>query len=155
MLKLKKISRKQELVVAKELNGNAVIASGALYTMKGDVRNDLLLVECKTTKNDYYSLTLNVWEKIAKEALQDGMRTPIMQVNLKNGDKRLAVFNAEEFEGTFSFNLDELTVYKKSFRITKEIIINIGRYKLVIIDWEIFLKVVYPAYYNEMMYLPF
>ena len=123
--------------------------------MKGDVRNDLLLVECKTTKNDYYSLTLNVWEKISKEALQDGMRTPIMQINLKNGDKRLAVFSAEEFEGTFSFNLDELTVCKKSFRITKEIIINIGRYKLVIADWEIFLKVVYPAYYDKMMYLPF
>ncbi len=155
MLKLKKLSRKQELVVAKELNGNAVIASGALYTMKGDVRNDLLLVECKTTKNGYYSLTLNVWEKIAKEALQDGMRTPVMQINLKNGDKRFAVFSSKDFEGTFLPDLDELTVCKKSFRITKEIIANIGRYKLVIIDWEIFLNVVYPAYYDEMMYLPF
>lgn len=84
---LKKISQKQEKSVAKELGAKTVVASGALWNAKGDVRNAQYLVECKTTEKDYYTITSKVWEKICKEALKDGMRTPLLVIDLHNNHK--------------------------------------------------------------------
>ena len=77
-MKVKKKSQLQEARVAKELNAKTVIASGALWGSKGDVRHEDFLVECKTTTKLYYSLTMKVWEKIEKEAVKDGLRIPLM-----------------------------------------------------------------------------
>ena len=71
-MNLKKASQKQEKKVAKELNANTVVASGAMWGSKGDVRNDEYLIECKMTQRPFYSLTKSVWEKIQKEAIKDG-----------------------------------------------------------------------------------
>lgn len=46
----KKKFKNQESRVAKEVSGKVTPASGALWGSKGDVRNDLFLIECKTTK---------------------------------------------------------------------------------------------------------
>ena len=76
MKTVKRRSQKQEKSVAKDFNARTVVASGAKWGAKGDVRNDKFLIECKTTEKDYYSLTANVWEKIEREAITDHMRTP-------------------------------------------------------------------------------
>lgn len=83
----KKISRKQEKSVADEVEGKTVIASGALWGFKGDVRTDKWLIECKTTEKDYYTVTAKVWEKIAKEALKDHCREPMLVIDLHNNPK--------------------------------------------------------------------
>ena len=67
MKTVKRRSQKQEKSVAKDFNARMTVASGALWGMKGDVRNDKFLIECKTTEKGYYSVTNKVWEKIEDE----------------------------------------------------------------------------------------
>ena len=92
----KRRSQKQEKSVAKDFNARPTVASGALWGMKGDVRNDKFLIECKTTEKDYYSITTKVWEKIEDEALKDRMRTPLLIIALQDTD-RYVVFNPNQF----------------------------------------------------------
>lgn len=120
-MKVKKKSQLQERGVAKDLDAKTVIASGALWGSKGDVRAEDFLVECKTTEKSYYSLTLKVWDKIAKEAIKDGLRVPLMCVDLNDGKDRYAVFNEKDFRhyrgyGDLEINDSEWTD-KKSFRV--------------------------------------
>lgn len=82
MSSVKKLSQKQERKVAKDLNAKTVVASGALWGAKGDVRNEHLLVECKYTKSTVYPLVSTVWKKIKKEAIRDGLRIPVMCIEI-------------------------------------------------------------------------
>ena len=82
-MNLKKASQKQEKKVAEELNANTVVASGAKWGSKGDVRSDRYLVECKMTQKPFYSLTKSTWEKIQKEATKDGLRIPMMCIDVE------------------------------------------------------------------------
>ena len=152
-MQVKKKSQKQEKSVAKDLNAHTVIASGALWGSKGDVRHDNLLVECKTTEKDFYSVTMSVWNKIEREAVKDGLRVPIMCIDLKDGKERYAVFLAKDFEHYKSYS--EVTVMydlswsdKKSFRVTcpeRVLMVNFRRKSMgespcfIIIPWEDFL----------------
>ena len=97
MKSIRKISQKQEKSVAKDLNAKTVVASGALWNAKADVRNSQFLVECKTTEKGYYTITAKVWEKICKEANRDGMRDPLLVIDLYNDHKQRYV--------CFPFNL--------------------------------------------------
>ena len=97
MKTVKRRSQKQEKSVAKDFNAKVTVASGALWGMKADVRNDKFLIECKTTEKDYYPLTSKVWEKIEEEAIKDRGRTPLMIIDLEDRD-RLVVFNPKYFE---------------------------------------------------------
>lgn len=115
-------SQKQESRVAQEMKANVVIASGALWTMKGDVRDSYFLIECKTTEASFYSLHSKTWDKIHQEAIRDSIRLPLMQIDLLDGDQQLAVIRYEDFVGLgfHKFNLvtNNLDVGRaKSFRI--------------------------------------
>lgn len=94
---IKKKSQKQEKQIAKDMNGYTTLASGALWTQKADVRAKDFLIECKITEKTYYSLTTKVWMKIAKEALHDGLRTPIMNIQLRDGKNSIAVIDYHDF----------------------------------------------------------
>ena len=96
MKTVKRRSQKQEKSVAKDFNARVTVASGALWGMKADVRNDKFLIECKTTEKDYYSITTKVWEKIELEAIKDRGRTPLLIIDLKDSD-RYVVFNPNQF----------------------------------------------------------
>lgn len=97
MKTVKKRSQKQENSVAKDFNAKVTVASGALWGQKGDVRNSKILVECKTTEKDYYSLTAKVWEKIEEEAIKDHLRIPLMVIDLEDRD-RVVVFRPKDFD---------------------------------------------------------
>ena len=123
-MQVKKKSQLQERRVAKDLNARTVVASGALWSAKADVRSDNLLVECKTTEKDFYSLTLATWEKIEKEAIKDGMRLPVMCVDIKGGKERYAVFIHKYFKHYNHYSEiydgdDTVWTDKKSFRVDK------------------------------------
>ena len=119
MKTVKRRSQKQEKSVAKDFNARVTVASGALWGMKGDIRNDKFLCECKTTEKDYYSLTAKVWEKIEQEATRDHLRIPLMVIDLEDKD-RVVVFNPKDFETPLEFQYD--CTYngdnKKSFRVS-------------------------------------
>ena len=97
MKTVKRRSQKQEKSVAKSFNAKVTVASGALWGMKADVRNDKFLIECKTTEKDYYSLTAKVWEKIEQEAIRDHLRIPLMVIDLEDRD-RVVVFRPLDFD---------------------------------------------------------
>lgn len=84
-------SNKQEKRVAREINGRTQIASGSIDLFKGDVRSDIILAECKTTEKDRYVLSYKTWLKINREALKDGMRAPVMCIDLESGKHRYAI----------------------------------------------------------------
>ena len=113
----KKMSNKQENKVAKETGGYTTIASGALYFQKADVRLDNFLIECKTTREPFYKLKRSTWEKIQKEALKDGMRIPLMQVDLENSKYRVAIIDYNDF---LSFDLDEYVYVRTKEEVTKK-----------------------------------
>lgn len=120
-MKVKKKSQLQEKSVAKDLNAKTVIASGALWGSKGDVRHDEFLVECKTTEKSFYSVTMTVWDKIEKEAIKDGLRIPLMCVDINNGEDRFAVFREKDFKHYKTYydleTGDTSWTHNKSFRV--------------------------------------
>ena len=152
-MQVKKKSQKQEKSVAKDLNARTVVASGALWGSKGDVRHDNLLVECKTTDKSFYSLTMQVWEKIEKEAIRDGLRIPVMCIDLNGGKDRYAVFIDKDFRHYRSYYditapTDCMRSDKKSFRVQYPERILMVAYKkskfgetpcFVVIQWDDFL----------------
>jgi len=144
-------SNKQEQRVAKELGGKTVIASGSLWNCKGDVRHDQFLVECKTTEKSFYALTYEVWKKIQTEALRDGLRLPVMCIDLEDGKHKLAVFDFAlmyDHMDFFDQEIKTITVDKKSFRVTPVSALLEVKWeyqrpvRLVITDWDTFLEVV-------------
>lgn len=131
-------SDRQEKRVAKEISGKQVVASGSKWGSKGDVRDDLYLIECKTTRNKFYTLNINTWIKIQREAIKDGLRTPIMCVDLENGKTKLAIFNAGIFD------VDAFAVYNGNYHAHKSVRIDesfIGKIILFDTKPEIHLQV--------------
>ena len=157
-------SNLQEKKVAKELNGRQVSGSGSSWSHKGDVRTqglpDNILCECKTTKEDYYSLKYITWLKIRSEAINDGLRIPLMCIDLENGKTRLAVFEHNAFSHYNDFetyDTDYLVyTYKKSYRIFDmdencmiDFRMSIPQVKLEVILWENFIKILESGVGNE------
>lgn len=122
--KIKKKSQNQERRTAELLDGRAQIASGAIWTMKADVRTDDLLIENKFTDAEYYSLKRDIWEKIEHEALNDNLRTPMMQIDIK--EQQIVVIDKNYWmlltEGYKNLNvIASVSTTKKSYRITEAI----------------------------------
>ena len=130
MKTVKKRSQKQEKSVAKKFGGKVTAASGALWGMKGDVRTDKFLIECKTTEKKYYTLTAKVWEKIAEEALKDHMRTPLMLIDLEDSE-RYVVFSPKDFVKTTVSPLIKAVELQKSVKIYKGLVGDTPEYEYV------------------------
>ena len=162
-------SNKQERAIAKELGGRVVTGSGCLWHSKGDSRTDDFLIEAKTTKNKYYKLNVETWLKIEKEATRDGMRRPLLQVDLEDGKDRLVIMNVFDF---LAMDLDSeefamaerkpLEIETKSYKLEyilyeiDNVLDDDGYYKIIrkdirftkykkhlaILDWEDFLQII-------------
>lgn len=139
-------SKKQEKRIAKELNAKVTIASGALDFQKADVRNDRYLVEAKTTEKLYYPLSLSTWKKIEEQALKDGLRVPVMCIDLEDGKNSLAILHHHDFDflrqsysGSFKFiaTIPSLQA-NKSTRITCSMVelISINELRLPTINYQ-------------------
>ena len=121
MRTVKKRSQKQENSVAKTFGGRVTAASGALWGMKGDVRNDKFLIECKTTEKDFYILTAKVWEKIHEEAVKDHLRIPLMVIDLEDSE-RYVVFRPKDFNCNMVTPLLSEVSVKSSVKIYRGIV---------------------------------
>lgn len=127
---IKKKSMLQEKKTAKEFNGKLQIASGALWGAKGDVRtgernlgfneNDYL-IENKYTDKDFYRLTRKTWEKIEKEAINDNLRIPLIQIDIQDESIIVMDYNyfLELYEG-YNYLLETKNTSAKSYIISKE-----------------------------------
>lgn len=76
-----KESLKHEKRLAKKVNGQRSVMSGALWSRKGDVRSDDLLIEHKWTGKKQFTIKAAVLNKVVTEAIVDG-RTPVLGVHL-------------------------------------------------------------------------
>lgn len=116
---VKQRSQKQEKAVAKALEAKVVVASGAIWSAKGDCRSEKCLIECKTTKKDFYSVTSKVWEKIEEEAIRDNDRIPLLVVDLQDKE-RFVVFKPSYFDKEVPCPYDNESngEAKKSFRLS-------------------------------------
>lgn len=94
---MKMKSQKQEKNLAKLMKGRVTPASGAMWGAKGDVRSEKYLIECKTTAKASFAITQKHWEKIQNEALHDGLRIPILNVQLLDGSIDLIVMSKDDF----------------------------------------------------------
>lgn len=138
----KYLSNKQESRVAKELNAHTVIASGSLWGSKGDVRAESFLVECKTTEKTFYSLSTTVWDKIRVEATHDGLRMPVMCIDLESGKDRMAVFQHSRMIHYLENLPDvQLKSTQRTYRITSTpMTLHLGRSCLSVVPWESFVE---------------
>jgi hypothetical protein len=119
MKTIKKKSQQQEKSTAKLFNARVVVASGAKWNAKGDVRNSKFLIECKTTGKKYFSVTAKIWEKIAEEALRDHMRIPLLAIDLEYCGSRLIVFRLKDFDRSVHPQFPNPAIgVQKSFRVT-------------------------------------
>lgn len=125
---IKKKSKKQENKIAKDIKGKVTMASGALYMQKADVRNDEYLIEAKTTEKKFYSLKYDIWNKIAKEALRDDNRIPLMHIQLLDGKKEFVIMSINTFLAknldmyNYVGNPEPILTEKKSVRITHDML---------------------------------
>lgn len=128
---IRKKSNKQEKRTAKLFKGRTQIASGAIPTLKGDVRTGShfrtagdfatadYLIENKYTESDFYVLTKETFEKIKKEATKDNFRTPLMQVDVK--DVSLIICEDGLLQDTDLKLRSDLKTVSKSIRLRADI----------------------------------
>lgn len=152
-MKIRKKSKKQEEKIAKDIQGKTVIASGSLWGMKGDVRNDMFLVEAKFTDGAFYNLQKVVWDKIRLEAYNDGLRIPVMQVMVRN--KKYCVIREDDILGLaneikYPLGISNIPIHsvKASYRLKVEYSLPVKiMFKghsdvIVILPWQTFLDVI-------------
>ena len=96
MKNVKKKSKKQEEKIAKDIGGRTTPGSGALWFAKADVRNDKYLIEAKFTDSNKYQLKYTTWDKIKREAINDGLRIPVMQIDIQGS--QYALLRVEDLE---------------------------------------------------------
>lgn len=86
-------SNKQEKAVAKAVQGKQTANSGATAFSKGDVRNDLFLLECKTHTEFRNSFTIkHDWiDKNREEAFQMGKRYSALVIDFGDGENHYLI----------------------------------------------------------------
>lgn len=99
-------SRKMEEDVAKKLGGQVVANSGATLMYKGDVRTDVMLVECKTVTKPQSGIRLekNWIEQIRKQSLDCGKYYSAVAVRFEPDGKNFYVID----EGTMQFLIEKI-----------------------------------------------
>lgn len=88
----KKISKKREASMGKQIGGRAHIASGALWFQKGDLSNDLVIIEDKFTHKDFFSITTTILYKIEKEGKKEG-KIPFVTVGFHTQKFSVGIIN--------------------------------------------------------------
>lgn len=90
-------SKRQEDSVARTLGGSRQLNSGATMFRKGDVENDLFLIECKTKTSPSESISIKKdWlEKNEKEALFMGKPYSALAFNFGLDEKNYYIISEE------------------------------------------------------------
>jgi hypothetical protein len=89
-----KQSQKHEKRLAKKIGGSTNAASGALWSRKGDVRSDDLLIEHKYTGKKTYTLKAVDLEKNVTHAILES-RMPVFGISLN--DKNYVLLMEDDF----------------------------------------------------------
>lgn len=167
--RIKRKSQKQESKTARDFGGRILPGSGAIEGMKGDARTSIhsdgvfndrdYLIENKFTESDGYVLNERTWNKIKQEALRDGMRIPLMQVDIEPSPYEKHSIIIQEVDPDFDhLPLGMYVQARRSKTITPELvpshsertIIHFGSDNAVeIVQYSVFLDVKFPGTSKE------
>jgi len=89
-------SKLQEKRAAKDYNGSVTPGSGNQWHSKADVHTDKLLVECKTTTKQSYSLKIADFVKLYYQAVLEN-KTPVFEIEFAETGRTLVVLDKEDF----------------------------------------------------------
>lgn len=86
-------SSRQEKKVAKAVSGKQTANSGATKFSKGDVRNDLFLIECKTHTElrEQFTIKRDWIDKNREEAFQMGKRYSALAIDFGDGENHYLI----------------------------------------------------------------
>ena len=103
-------SNRQEKKVAKAVSGKQTANSGATKWSKGDVRNDLFLIECKTHTEIRSQFTIKrEWiDKNREEAFQMGKHYSALAIDFGDGENHYLIS-----ERLFQYLLEKLREEKE------------------------------------------
>ena len=111
-------SAKQEKQVAKAVNGKQTANSGATAFSKGDVKNDLFLIECKTCMEDKQSFSIKKeWlEKNKEEAFAVGKDYSALAFNFGPNSKNYYVIDEKLFKLLNNYLRELADYYEESIK---------------------------------------
>jgi hypothetical protein len=94
----RKRATKQEERLAKLVGGKAQAGSGAVWSAKGDVKQEDYLFENKYTEKESFRLSVELWQEIEKKAMiAESGRKPAMHIEIGKSKTRLVVMSEEDF----------------------------------------------------------
>jgi len=121
----KKISRKREQILAKDIGGRATPGSGNKWFEKSDAYNSIIRFEDKFTKKDKYSIQLAELKKIEKEALLTN-KIPILRFGFHHLNQNYVVINTDHFFDTgIERDIKGIDISSKSFTIDSKELNNL------------------------------
>jgi hypothetical protein len=95
----KKISKKREKSLAKDIGGRATPGSGNKWFEKSDAYNSIIRFEDKFTKKGRYSIHLSELKKIEKEAILTN-KIPILRFGFHHLNQNYVIINNDHFFDT-------------------------------------------------------
>jgi hypothetical protein len=91
---MKKKWQQWESKTAKDFAGKLTPSSGNKWHSPGDVKNELFLIDSKTTVKKSYSISIETWDKLCEEAAFSD-RIPMLSLQL--GEFELVVLSKADF----------------------------------------------------------
>lgn len=89
---------KQEVRLADLVGGKAQAGSGAVWSAKGDVKQEEFLFENKYTDKESFRVSIDLWQEIEKKAMiAESGRKPAMHLEIGKSKTRLIVLSEEDF----------------------------------------------------------
>lgn len=105
--------------MAGRIGGDLVKASGRLTGYKGDVKTSRLLVDCKYTETQRYTLSSKMWRSVSEWAMNE-MRVPMVAVKLSSG-REVGIMRHRDFREMWEANKanwDSYAVCEKGVRMS-------------------------------------
>jgi hypothetical protein len=91
--------QKKENKDKKSFGGKRTPRSGGLWFIPGDVKIDKFLIDSKQTDHNSFSITLEIWKKIYREAL-NSRKLPCLSIELGDGTE-VVVLDKNDFQSFF------------------------------------------------------
>lgn len=100
--------------MAQRVGGGLVKASGRLTGYKGDVKTSDVLIDCKHTSTQRYTLTAKTWKAVSEWAMNE-MRVPMVAVKIEDAQageaREVGIMRHRDFRELWAANEQEHDSY--------------------------------------------
>lgn len=92
---MKKPWQVKEKKDVKDFGGKPTPRSGGVWKFPGDSKNNVFLIDSKTTEKKSFSVTLKMWHKINREALLN-RRIPLLSIQFLKDNTEVVVMGKSD-----------------------------------------------------------